>query len=237
MQIAFGASQTAMSRKTLWWMSWNTQFREPRSWRQHIAPGERRLALRAKRNPGFQDPRRSATSKRFTTSLDQTESQPANPTMLVARRAICSSRPVGLRLGGIDWGRESIARRQRCCAHKPRASARLAELVFVPPGATCCRQLRGFPKSKPISARHVPTCHLVLKSNERDWQKVLRKKSLRRKRCRTPFCLIKVVGTLRRAVTGGRHGGACLRPYKETLLLGYLQLPIRRIPPAPKTKN
>ena len=50
---------------------------EPRSWRQAVAPGERRLALRVKRNPGAKEQRRSATSMRFTTSLDSTESQPA----------------------------------------------------------------------------------------------------------------------------------------------------------------
>ena len=51
---------------------------ESRNWRQDEAVDERWIALRVKHNPGLQEPRRSATSKRFTTSPSQSASQPAN---------------------------------------------------------------------------------------------------------------------------------------------------------------
>ena len=90
---------------------------EPRSWRPEVAPGERRLALRVKRNPGAknQDPRRRAKDSPHRSIQPSRNRQ-------CPQRCWRDWRPasVGLRLGGVDWVCESIARRLRCCAREPR---------------------------------------------------------------------------------------------------------------------
>ncbi len=101
--------------------------------------------MRAACNPGSAEQRQSATNKRFTTSSNDTESQPSSPKSRIAHKAITAlsndfcafvifwwlaglavvrstRRFSKLRLGMNQQVGESIARRQRPRQRKPRVT-------------------------------------------------------------------------------------------------------------------